>query len=123
MSLADIISKLKDDDFTIVDDHTGKEEKLAGAGLYCNASGEALELVGMFDAMYYSTNRLYLNTDGKIHLSRTAVGPVVWTDAGKHLVQEANDQQIFGAGIPVAFYADGSIEEYEIGRGSIRKDA
>lgn len=119
MNLTDIIARINADNFVVIDDHTNKEYKLAGVGLYCNASGYADCLVAMADARYYSTNSMYIGTDNKVHLSKSSAGPTVFVQDGKHLVQEANDQQILGSGIAVAFYADGNIEQYELGRGTV----
>ena len=104
------IEFMNDHNFIIIDDHDKQEKSIAGVGIFESYGGELTPLA-LADARYYSTNELYLDKDGKVHLSKCAVGPTVIRAEG---IQKANNSQPFGSGIRTADWADGNKEEFKL---------
>lgn len=59
----------------VIDDHTGKEEKLTGLVEFNNPNKG---LACCFDARYYSLNLCTLEEDRKLHCSQLSIGGVLW---------------------------------------------
>lgn len=86
--------KMMEDNPSIIDNHTGREEKLAGLVEFNNPENG---LGCCFNAAYFSVNACIMSSDGKLHCSQCSIGGVLWGITSED-IDEYNDTCLYEGG-------------------------
>ena len=94
-NFSEIKTKFMQQGQKVIDNHTGREITITGLVEFTNPNKG---LACCLDARYYSLNKCYLHTDGKLHCSTYSIGGVLCGTPTSKSLKEYNENQLFDGG-------------------------